>query len=48
MSSLDGGLAVDTPQDPAFTVSLNGSNGSIRGWVVVDSLYDGLAMGAPG
>ncbi|MFD0427951.1 Glu/Leu/Phe/Val dehydrogenase dimerization domain-containing protein [Streptomyces zhihengii] len=35
----------DSPQEPAFTVSLNGSGGSIRGWVVVDSLYDGLAMG---
>lgn len=45
MSSLDGNHAVDTPQDPAFTVSLNGSGGSLRGWVVVDSLYDGLAMG---
>ncbi|WP_037908609.1 Glu/Leu/Phe/Val dehydrogenase dimerization domain-containing protein [Actinacidiphila yeochonensis] len=31
--------------DPAFTVHLNGSGGSITGWVVVDSLYDGLAMG---
>ncbi|MET9958546.1 Glu/Leu/Phe/Val dehydrogenase dimerization domain-containing protein [Streptomyces sp. NPDC006326] len=45
MSSLDGSPAVDTPQDPAFTVSLNGSGGSLRGWVVVDSLHDGLAMG---
>ncbi|TXS58152.1 Glu/Leu/Phe/Val dehydrogenase [Streptomyces sp. t39] len=35
----------DSPQEPAFTVSLNGSGGSIKGWVVVDSLYDGLAMG---
>lgn len=30
---------------PAFTVHLNGSGGSITGWVVVDSLVDGLAMG---
>ncbi|MFF4012357.1 Glu/Leu/Phe/Val dehydrogenase dimerization domain-containing protein [Streptomyces sp. NPDC001717] len=45
MSSLDGGPAADTPEDPAFTVSLNGSGGSLKGWVVVDSLYDGLAMG---
>jgi glutamate dehydrogenase (NAD(P)+) len=30
---------------PAFTVHLNGSGGDIRGWVVVDSLVDGLAMG---
>ncbi|MGX2995721.1 Glu/Leu/Phe/Val dehydrogenase dimerization domain-containing protein [Streptomyces sp. JNUCC 64] len=33
------------PQDPVFTVHLNGSGGDIKGWVVVDSLYDGLAMG---
>ncbi|MFD0351377.1 Glu/Leu/Phe/Val dehydrogenase dimerization domain-containing protein [Kitasatospora aburaviensis] len=32
-------------QDPAFTVHLNGSGGDIKGWVVVDSLYNGLAMG---
>jgi glutamate dehydrogenase (NAD(P)+) len=30
---------------PAFTVHLNGSGGAVKGWVVVDSLYDGLAMG---
>ncbi|MBH0779414.1 Glu/Leu/Phe/Val dehydrogenase [Nocardia bovistercoris] len=33
------------PNDPAFAVHLNGSGGPIKGWVVVDSLYDGLAMG---
>ncbi|WP_043724174.1 Glu/Leu/Phe/Val dehydrogenase dimerization domain-containing protein [Kutzneria sp. 744] len=33
------------PQAPAFTVHLNGSGGAIKGWVVVDSLVDGLAMG---
>ncbi|MET9616882.1 Glu/Leu/Phe/Val dehydrogenase dimerization domain-containing protein [Kitasatospora indigofera] len=32
-------------QAPAFTTHLNGSGGDIRGWVVVDSLVDGLAMG---
>lgn len=36
---------VEEAQKPAFTVSLNGSGGSLKGWVVVDSLYDGLAMG---
>ncbi len=35
----------DSPRDPAFTVRLHGSGGEIDGWVVVDSLYDGLAMG---
>ncbi|WP_343450712.1 Glu/Leu/Phe/Val dehydrogenase dimerization domain-containing protein [Micromonospora oryzae] len=35
----------ENPTDPAFTVHLNGSGGQIKGWVVVDSLYDGLAMG---
>ncbi|MFB8775935.1 Glu/Leu/Phe/Val dehydrogenase dimerization domain-containing protein [Streptomyces broussonetiae] len=36
---------LETPRDPAFTVHLNGSGGALRGWVVVDTLYDGLAMG---
>ncbi|WP_258044527.1 Glu/Leu/Phe/Val dehydrogenase dimerization domain-containing protein [Streptomyces sp. SM11] len=36
---------LNEPQDPAFTVHLNGSGGSLKGWVVVDSLVDGLAMG---
>ncbi|MEE1831335.1 Glu/Leu/Phe/Val dehydrogenase dimerization domain-containing protein [Streptomyces sp. SP17KL33] len=36
---------LENPQEPAFTVHLNGSGGTVRGWVVVDSLYDGLAMG---
>ncbi|MFD4682929.1 Glu/Leu/Phe/Val dehydrogenase dimerization domain-containing protein [Streptomyces sp. NPDC058461] len=35
----------ENPQKPAFTVHLNGSRGDIRGWVVVDTLVDGLAMG---
>ncbi|NGO87458.1 Glu/Leu/Phe/Val dehydrogenase [Streptomyces sp. 196(2019)] len=40
------GTAVpDEPQDPALTVHLNGSGGAIKGWVVVDTLVDGLAMG---
>ncbi|GHG10411.1 Glu/Leu/Phe/Val dehydrogenase dimerization domain-containing protein [Streptomyces filamentosus] len=30
---------------PAFTTHLNGSGGTLRGWVVVDTLVDGLAMG---
>ncbi len=37
--------ALEEPQDPALTVHLNGSGGAIKGWVVVDSLVDGLAMG---
>ncbi|MFJ4695847.1 Glu/Leu/Phe/Val dehydrogenase dimerization domain-containing protein [Streptomyces sp. NPDC088766] len=36
---------LENPQEPAFTVHLNGSGGTVRGWVVVDTLYDGLAMG---
>ncbi|MFC7897499.1 Glu/Leu/Phe/Val dehydrogenase dimerization domain-containing protein [Streptomyces sp. NPDC057381] len=32
-------------REPAFTVSLNGSGGSLKGWVVVDTLVDSLAMG---
>ncbi|RDG32435.1 Glu/Leu/Phe/Val dehydrogenase dimerization domain-containing protein [Streptomyces corynorhini] len=35
----------EDPQAPAFTVHLNGSGGTLRGWVVVDTLVDGLAMG---
>lgn len=35
-----------TQQDsPAFSVSLGGAGGSLKGWVVVDSLVDSLAMG---
>ncbi|MFI5736629.1 Glu/Leu/Phe/Val dehydrogenase dimerization domain-containing protein [Kribbella sp. NPDC051587] len=30
---------------PALTVHLNGAGGNLQGWVVIDSLYDGLAMG---
>ncbi|WP_371480492.1 Glu/Leu/Phe/Val dehydrogenase dimerization domain-containing protein [Kitasatospora sp. NBC_00315] len=37
--------ALEETQQPAFTVHLNGSGGSIRGWVVADTLVDGLAMG---
>ncbi|MER8043782.1 Glu/Leu/Phe/Val dehydrogenase dimerization domain-containing protein [Streptomyces sp. NPDC094032] len=36
---------VENPQEPAFAVHLNGSRGAIKGWVVVDTLVDGLAMG---
>ncbi|MDT9682278.1 Glu/Leu/Phe/Val dehydrogenase dimerization domain-containing protein [Streptomyces sp. TRM76323] len=36
---------VESTRPPAFTVHLNGSGGSVKGWVVVDSLVDGLAMG---
>jgi glutamate dehydrogenase (NAD(P)+) len=35
----------DDPEKPALTVHLNGSGGEIKGWVVIDSLYNGLAMG---
>ncbi|GGL11506.1 hypothetical protein Sme01_42020 [Sphaerisporangium melleum] len=31
--------------EPAFVVSLNGSGGPVKGWVVVDTLVDGLGMG---
>lgn len=37
--------ALEEPQDPALTVHLHGSGGAIKGWVVVDTLVDGLAMG---
>ncbi|MFD6423363.1 Glu/Leu/Phe/Val dehydrogenase dimerization domain-containing protein [Streptomyces sp. NPDC060198] len=37
--------ALEEPQAPAFVTRLHGSGGSLRGWVVVDSLVDGLAMG---
>jgi glutamate dehydrogenase (NAD(P)+) len=35
----------DEAREPAFTVSLNGSGGPLKGWVVVDTLTDSLAMG---
>lgn len=37
--------SVITADPPALSVTLNGTEGSIQGWVVVDSLVDGLAMG---
>lgn len=37
--------SVEDSQEPAFTVRLNGSGGAVEGWVVVDTLVDGLAMG---
>lgn len=37
--------AAQGTQDPTFTVSLNGSGGPLKGWVVVDTLVDSLAMG---
>ncbi|MEV5319347.1 Glu/Leu/Phe/Val dehydrogenase [Streptomyces sp. NPDC052687] len=36
---------LEEPQDPAFVTHLYGSGGAVKGWVVVDSLVDGLAMG---
>ncbi|MER7754703.1 Glu/Leu/Phe/Val dehydrogenase dimerization domain-containing protein [Kitasatospora sp. NPDC097643] len=36
---------LEDPHQPAFTVHLNGSGAPIKGWVVVDTLVDGLAMG---
>ncbi|MER7183134.1 Glu/Leu/Phe/Val dehydrogenase dimerization domain-containing protein [Streptomyces hyaluromycini] len=45
MSVLDDGAAREGGTEPAFTVSLNGSGGPLKGWVVVDSLVDSLAMG---
>ncbi|MCX4761538.1 Glu/Leu/Phe/Val dehydrogenase [Streptomyces sp. NBC_01275] len=45
MSVLNEGSAREGGQEPAFTVSLNGSGGPLKGWVVVDSLVDSLAMG---
>ncbi|MGW7791327.1 Glu/Leu/Phe/Val dehydrogenase dimerization domain-containing protein, partial [Streptomyces tricolor] len=35
----------DNTQDPALVVHLNGSGGTIKSWVVIDTLVDGLAMG---
>ncbi|MFB4425383.1 Glu/Leu/Phe/Val dehydrogenase dimerization domain-containing protein [Streptomyces sp. QL37] len=32
-------------REPALTTHLSGAGGDIKGWVVVDSLVDGLAMG---
>lgn len=40
-----GAAVPEEPQDPALTVHLNGSGGAIKGWVVIDTLVDGLAMG---
>ncbi|WP_406208042.1 Glu/Leu/Phe/Val dehydrogenase [Kitasatospora sp. NBC_01560] len=38
-------MTVEDSRPPALVTHLNGSGGSIKGWVVVDSLVDGLAMG---
>ncbi|OLE23243.1 MAG: glutamate dehydrogenase [Catenulispora sp. 13_1_20CM_3_70_7] len=38
-------FVTEQPQEPAFVVHLNGAGGPVTGWVVVDSLVDGLAMG---
>ncbi|MES9525032.1 Glu/Leu/Phe/Val dehydrogenase dimerization domain-containing protein [Streptomyces capoamus] len=38
-------LVDDTTRDPALVVHLNGSGGALKGWVVIDTLVDGLAMG---
>ncbi|MCX4658642.1 Glu/Leu/Phe/Val dehydrogenase dimerization domain-containing protein [Streptomyces uncialis] len=38
-------LRTTDTQEPAFSVKLNGSGGPLKGWVVVDSLVDSLAMG---
>ncbi|MFC4507642.1 MULTISPECIES: Glu/Leu/Phe/Val dehydrogenase dimerization domain-containing protein [Streptomyces] len=45
MSVLDDRAMREAGREPAFTVSLNGSGGPLKGWVVVDSLVDSLAMG---
>lgn len=42
---LEDALRTAEEPEPAFVVSLNGSGGSIKGWVVVDTLVDGFAMG---
>ncbi len=45
MTVLDVNPGFDSVQEPAFTVSLNGDDGNLKGWVIVDSLVDGWAMG---
>ncbi|GLY48970.1 glutamate dehydrogenase [Lentzea sp. NBRC 102530] len=45
MNHADKDWTMSVAEQPAFTVHLNGSGGDIKGWVVVDSLVDGLAMG---
>jgi glutamate dehydrogenase (NAD(P)+) len=45
MSIVDDNPGGDEQRDAAFSVALNGSGGPLKGWVVVDSLVDSLAMG---
>ncbi|GAA2437002.1 Glu/Leu/Phe/Val dehydrogenase dimerization domain-containing protein [Streptomyces mauvecolor] len=45
MSIVDDNPGGDEQRDPAFSVALNGSGGPLKGWVVVDSLVDSIAMG---
>jgi glutamate dehydrogenase (NAD(P)+) len=45
MSIVDDNPGGDEQRDAAFSVALNGSGGPLKGWVVVDSLVDSIAMG---
>ncbi|MGW0345975.1 Glu/Leu/Phe/Val dehydrogenase dimerization domain-containing protein [Streptomyces anthocyanicus] len=45
MSTQHTALQPDDNPEPAFSVALNGAGGNIKGWVVADTLVDGLAMG---
>jgi glutamate dehydrogenase (NAD(P)+) len=45
MTVLDVNPVVEEAAEPALSVSLTGDDGSIKGWVIVDSLVDGWAMG---
>jgi glutamate dehydrogenase (NAD(P)+) len=45
MTVLDENPRAEVAQDPALAVSLSGSGGPLKGWVVIDSLVDSLAMG---
>uniref|UniRef100_A0AAU2UZW8 Glu/Leu/Phe/Val dehydrogenase n=1 Tax=Streptomyces sp. NBC_00003 TaxID=2903608 RepID=A0AAU2UZW8_9ACTN len=45
MSIVDDNPGGEEQRDPAFSVALNGSGGPLKGWVVVDSLVDSIAMG---
>ncbi|MGW2814170.1 Glu/Leu/Phe/Val dehydrogenase dimerization domain-containing protein [Streptomyces sp. NPDC001415] len=45
MSIVDDNPGGEEQRAPAFSVALNGSGGPLKGWVVVDSLVDSIAMG---
>ncbi|QQQ78733.1 Glu/Leu/Phe/Val dehydrogenase [Saccharothrix sp. 6-C] len=45
MTVLEEKPGIESTTEPAFVVHLNGDNGGLKGWVVVDSLVGGWAMG---